>query len=346
MDQAGLEAYLTTAVHTGQQGSGQMRFTLLVGDLLTPYEEWTTGTAGLTNTFSNIDFDGGGLETGLEWVVGGDPTDPSDDAGNTPTLDNSDPNAFKFVFKRRDDAATDGTTTIVVEYGTDLLGWRNTADHGELDGVTLDDSVDLGGGFHQVTASIRKTLAPDGRLFARLTVGGLAELLFGEDFEASDGGFTLVGSPNDWAWGTPNSDNSAGTVVTTGNGGSAKCWATVLGEGGTAPYGVINPAADSILRSPDIDLTGITGAQLSFAAAYDLQTGDAAQVLIRDASNDDLLGTIDLVTPLPAASNWTALGPFALSAGDNKKIYLEFRYDGTDANYIGLYIDDVRVITP
>ena len=37
------------------------------------------------------------------------------------------------------------------------------------------------------------------------------------------------------------------------------------------------------------------------------------------------------------------LGPFDLSAADNTNIYLEFRYDGTDANFIGLYIDDVVV---
>jgi autotransporter-associated beta strand protein len=309
------------------------------------YTDWAGDFPTLTDISSTLDFDGGGLTTGLEWVVGGDPTLASDDAGNAPTLDNSDPNFFDFVFKRRDAAALDPNTKIVVEYGSDLSGWRNTTVHGVIDGVITDDSVDLGGGFHQVTVSIPKTLAVGGKLFVRLGVSGLPVTLLSENFESDNGGFTAVGSPNDWDWGTPNSNNNAGLILTTGSGGSAKCWATNLGLGGTPPSGVINPAANSILRSPNIDLTGITGAQLRFAAAYDAQTGDAIQVLVRNAGTDALLGTINPVT-VPATSTWTNLGPFSLSAGDNTNIYLEFRYDGTDANYIGLYIDNVVVATP
>ena len=199
MDLAGLTAYLKTAVYTGQPGSGQMQFTLVVGDLLGPYDSWTTGFGGLTDAYANIDFDGGGLETGIEWIVGGDPTDASDDAGNAPTLDNSDPNSLKFVFKRRDAAAADSNTTIVVEYGSDLTGWRNTAVHGLIDGVTTDDSVDLGGGFHQVTVSIPKSLAVGGKLFARLGISGLPFSLFGTDFENDNGGSTVdTTSGSDW----------------------------------------------------------------------------------------------------------------------------------------------------
>jgi hypothetical protein len=38
------------------------------------------------------------------------------------------------------------------------------------DGVIVDDTTDLGGGFHQVTVSIPRTLAVGGKLFARLDV--------------------------------------------------------------------------------------------------------------------------------------------------------------------------------
>jgi hypothetical protein len=168
--------------------------------------------------------------------------------------------------------------------------------------------------------------------------------LFSEDFEAGNGGFTLVGAPNDWAWGTPNSDNGAGLVLTAGNAESAKCWGTNLGAGGT-PSGGIDPAADSILRSPDIDLTGVTGARLSFAAAYDAQSGDVIEVLVRAAASDALLATLSPITAtLPDDSDWSTLGPFDLpAAADNNTIYLEFRYHGTNAQFIGLYIDDVTV---
>jgi hypothetical protein len=167
--------------------------------------------------------------------------------------------------------------------------------------------------------------------------------IFSEDFEAGGGGFTATGAPNDWAWGTPNSNNNAGLVLTTGNAGSTGAWATNLGLGG-APSGAIDPAADSILRSPAIDLTGVTGARLGFAAAFDASSGDVIEVLVRNAATDALITTIHPVTAtLPASSDWTTLGPFDLSAADNTNIYLQFRYDGTDANYIGLYIDDVEV---
>jgi hypothetical protein len=170
--------------------------------------------------------------------------------------------------------------------------------------------------------------------------------LFLWDFEGDDnGGFTTTGMPNDWAWGAPNSNNDFGLVLTTGNGGSAKCWATNLGAGGTPPAGVIDPAANSILRSPNIDLTGITGARLGFAAAYDAKFGDQIEIVIRNAATDEAIGApiIPINTTTWAVSGWTTLGPFDLSAADNTHVYLEFRYMGSDSTYIGLYIDDVVV---
>ena len=135
------------------------------------YDDWANDFAGLTDPSADLDFDNGGLPTGIEWVTGGDPSNGGDDAGVTPTFDNTtDPSDFLFTFRRRDAAAADPGTTIVVEYGSDLAGWRNTADHGVTDGVTIDDSTDLGGGFHQVTVSIPRSLGAAGKLFARLKV--------------------------------------------------------------------------------------------------------------------------------------------------------------------------------
>jgi hypothetical protein len=168
--------------------------------------------------------------------------------------------------------------------------------------------------------------------------------LFAWDFEDDNGGFTTIGTPNDWDWGTPNSDSGAGLILTAGTGGSAKCWATKLGAGGN-PSGLINPNADSILRSPDIDLTGITSAQLSFAAAYDAAVGDVIEIVIKNAATGVPIG--DPIRPVNTTSatfsNWIILGPFDLSAADHAMIYLEFRYNGTDDKYIGLYIDDVKI---
>lgn len=134
------------------------------------YADWTAGFAELGSSDPEVDDDGGGLPTGIEWVTGGDPSKGSDDAGQLPVFDNaSDPDDVLFTFRRRDAAEADAATTIVVDYGSDLAGWRNTTDHGAVDGVAID-TLDLGGGFHEVTVAIPKALAANGRLFARLRV--------------------------------------------------------------------------------------------------------------------------------------------------------------------------------
>jgi len=175
------------------------------------------------------------------------------------------------------------------------------------------------------TATTLTAVPGDGpkRFFAM--VEKAAPPIFKADFEGDENGFTVIGSPNDWAWGTPNSDNNAGLTLTTGNGGSTKCWGTHLGTGGK-PSGLINTAANSILRSPNINLTGVTGAQLSFAAAYDAQNGDVIEVLVKEVGTGNQLGPaiLPVTETLPKSSNWTTLGPFDLpAAADNANIYLE-----------------------
>jgi len=135
------------------------------------YGAWVSGpfAGALTNPSASLDFDGGGLATGIEWVVGGDPTLASDDAGKAPAFNNSDPNNFVFTYRRRDAAAADPKTAIAVEYGTSFSGWI-TAGNG-VAGVTINDTVVPEPGFRTVVVSIPKALAgPEGKLFARLNV--------------------------------------------------------------------------------------------------------------------------------------------------------------------------------
>ncbi len=136
-----------------------------------PYASWTGGpfSGTLTNPSASLDFDNGGLATGIEWVVGGDPTLGSDDAGKAPTFNNSDPGNFVFTYRRRDAANTDTNTTIAAQYGTNLSGWT-TATHG-VNGVTINDTAVPEPGFRTVVVTIPKSLAgPGGKLFARLKV--------------------------------------------------------------------------------------------------------------------------------------------------------------------------------
>lgn len=132
------------------------------------YDGWSAGFPGLTDSTTTLDFDGGGLETGIEYVVGGNPTDASDDLSLAPTSSYTG-SALEFDFRRSDLAEGDSNTLIIVEYGDDLSGWT-TAVHGTA-GVTItvtDD--DYGTGIDRVVVSLPNSLAPDGKLFARLNV--------------------------------------------------------------------------------------------------------------------------------------------------------------------------------
>ncbi len=138
------------------------------------FADWAAGFPGLTDTDPALDFDGGGQPTALEWVLGGDPTDPSDDAAIAPMIDAaSDPDGkLRFTFRRNIDAENDPDTTITVEYGSDLVGWTAAAHEGEgAEDITVSVVADgFGPGIEEVTVALPPGLADGGRLFVRLNV--------------------------------------------------------------------------------------------------------------------------------------------------------------------------------
>jgi autotransporter-associated beta strand protein len=141
----------------------------LLGTSTSAYETWAAGPfqSTLTNSAADFDFDGGGLETGIEWALGGDPTNPADDAGLTPVLDNSDPTYLIFTFNRADLANSDPKTTITVQYGSDLTGWTTAVD----DNNNVEIETTNGSPKDTVTVKLkRSTLGASGKLFARLKV--------------------------------------------------------------------------------------------------------------------------------------------------------------------------------
>lgn len=137
-----------------------------------PFITWSAGPFPSGNPLSNpdptLDFDQGGMETGLEWALDGDPTDPSDDVGLAPSLDNTtDPDYFIYTFNRSELANDDPNTSIIVEYGSNLNGWT-PAEH---DGDDVIVTVTPGSPTDAVEVKLkRSTLAIDGKLFARLKV--------------------------------------------------------------------------------------------------------------------------------------------------------------------------------
>jgi len=172
MDLPGLQAYLTTAVYTGALGSGQMQFNLFVDTMPTNYAAWIELYPTLTDTDPSLDFDGDGLETGVEYVLGGNPV-RKDSADLAPTA-NSVGSGLEFTFRRTDLANGDPDITILVEYGSDLLGWT-TAEEG-VNGVSIVATDEFyGEEIDRVVVTVPAALESGGKIFARLRAIGFPE---------------------------------------------------------------------------------------------------------------------------------------------------------------------------
>jgi hypothetical protein len=318
---------------TNYQGNGRGLGTVLTGpEPVTDYAAWSEQFAPADLSDPGADFDGDGLTNNEERLFGLDPTDPASQNPISVGLDNG---AGTFTFTRRDDALTGLYTNI--EYSFDLQIWMQ-----DSGAVLVQGPVD-GSGVESVAVTLSPSLLTNPNLFTRVNQN--SGIIFSEDFEADDGGFTTPGAPNDWAHGAPMSDNGFDLAVGAGNGATTGAWGTNLGDG-TVPSGVINTAATSVLRSPDIDLTGVAGgATLSFAAAIDAQQNDVVQVIVRDAGDDSAIATFDIVDTSTGivTAEWTAYGPLDISAAAGSTVYLEFTFAGSDAQFIGLYIDDVVI---
>jgi hypothetical protein len=139
---------------------------------------FTTWAAGpfpsgqsLDDSDPGLDFDGGSLPTGTEWVLGGDPTDGSDDASIAPTIDNTNPDGkLRFIFRRTTAAKNDTNTTIAAQYGNNLSGWTNAVHQGTgPTEITITEMPD-NPGLEIVTVALPANLADGGKLFARLNV--------------------------------------------------------------------------------------------------------------------------------------------------------------------------------
>ncbi len=138
------------------------------------YTSWASGTftnGTLGNQDMTFDFDGDGLASGVEWVIGTDPTLASDASDKKPVFDNTtDPEYFLYRYRRTDVANADPKTSIAVEYGNDLNGWT-TAVHDGTNLIITPTNDFHGAGVDQVEVKIkRSTLAPGGKIFSRLKV--------------------------------------------------------------------------------------------------------------------------------------------------------------------------------
>ena len=212
--------------------------------------------------------------------------------------------------------------------------------------ITYQNIVSTGTGTQTLTNVLK--VGPT-RFFA--LIENEIQPLLDEDFEDGDGGFTIsTGVGTEWAFGEPNS-TSPGGIVNEGNAGSTNCWGTNLGNPDNNDFGFyLDPTTDSCLRSPVIDLTGVTGAELTFAHAIDLETvGDSVTLNIIDDTTDTVIAAsiINIVDEDVSLANWQPIGPITIpDVALGQPVRIEWCLSGTGGStddYLGWYIDDVMV---
>jgi autotransporter-associated beta strand protein len=86
------------------------------------YDTWTATHATTTGNDANADEDGDGVTNGVEYVLGGTAT--ANDVAKLPQASTASGDlTFSFV---RDQASIGGTTSVVIEVGTDLSTWPDS----------------------------------------------------------------------------------------------------------------------------------------------------------------------------------------------------------------------------
>ncbi len=130
------------------------------------YEAWAA--ANVEGQAAGLDFDNDGVANGIEYVLGG--TSSTNDLGKLPVISTTGTDLV-YTFKR-DQASIDGSTTLEIELGTDLVTWPATylvptSAVANNPGLTVQKDIPANG-FDTVTLTL--PLNPGGKTFARLKV--------------------------------------------------------------------------------------------------------------------------------------------------------------------------------
>ncbi len=128
------------------------------------YDLWSSA---LANPAFDFDSDSDGLDNGLEWILGGEPTQ-NDVPSVLPVVTGNATTGITLTFTREEDSISE--TTLTLEYGNDLSGWTPVVI--DQDGGSFANGVEVtineGPSPDEVTVIIPASNESGGKLFARL----------------------------------------------------------------------------------------------------------------------------------------------------------------------------------
>ena len=130
------------------------------------YSNWEIAN-GIAGAGADVDSDDDGIDNGIEFVIGGDPSGPGSNSNALLPTVTTDATYLNFTFRRTDDSAPYGP---FVEYGSTLQGW--TEAEAGVNGVIINETNDIEPGVDSVEVKIPRSLAdaPGTEFFARLRV--------------------------------------------------------------------------------------------------------------------------------------------------------------------------------
>ena len=158
------------APNTDTQLTGTGTLTVSTGPSASAYDQWATVTYGLSggNAAFDFDYDNDGLDNGLEWILGGNPTTSS--TTKAPMASRNLAGDLVLTFTREETSISESTLKVLI--GTDLTTWPKEATVGattsgpDANGVTV--SINDATTPDTVTVTIPATNAVSGKIFARV----------------------------------------------------------------------------------------------------------------------------------------------------------------------------------
>ncbi len=207
-----------------------------------------------------------------------------------------------------------------------IVQTKASADDAEWSDLTDISPTDLGDGIYEVNVPV----PADGVGFFQIASVPPPPIFF-DDFESGAPGWTTGGSKDEWELGTPS--NGPGSAFSGSN------------AYGTDLDGDFEPFTEAFLRSPEIDLTNVSVANLRFAEFHSVDTEiDFHSVVVNviDPRNNTIIQ--EVFSAAGSTSGWTQRTIRLSGPSVGAKVKIEFILFTDDFNPLpGFYIDDVEI---